>query len=323
MPERSVLTIATSKKIYVEMACNLAMSFLLWNDIADIKFFLVTDCPEFIPQKLQQKIKVVHMLPGELGDGFSSKLHMEQFSFTQQTLFIDADCLVYGNLTPAFDAFKGHKVSAIGYNRYTGSDVGFCKDIAQVITNTGIKYFPLICGSVYYFEKGETAAAIFANARSLLKSYQEIGLVTLREKENEEPLIAISMAKFNQNPVNDTGLIKADRMFYEFLRTNVIEGKARLWNDKNIPVPEYSTLKLALPLIVHFNASYAELFEYRSEVIRLKKVFLENSSIKAANMYASLLSVIPGRLNKKVKDILRPLYNTLFGHRKIKLSNRM
>jgi hypothetical protein len=321
--QKSILTIATTKKTYVEMACNLAMSFLLWNDTADIDFFLVTDCPELIPKKLQQKIKVVNVSAGALGDGFSSKLHMEQFSYTAQTLFIDADCLVYGNLNPAFDAFKDHSVSAIGYNRYEGKDVGFCKDIAQVIINTDVKYFPLICGSVYYIEKGETASKIFAHAISLLKSYNEIGFVKLRNKENEEPLIAVSMAKFNQNPVNDTGLIKADRMFYEFLETNVIEGKAKLWNHKNIPIPEYSTLKLALPLIVHFNASYAELFEYESEVIRLKKVFLENRGVKTANLYADLLSVIPGKLSKTTKDIFRPIYNSLFGYRKIRMSKRM
>jgi hypothetical protein len=322
MPEKSVLTIATSKKIYVEMACNLAMSFLLWNDVADIAFGLVTDCPELIPQKIQEKIRVIRVSPDELGDGFSSKLSMEQFSFTKRTLFIDADCLVYGDLKPAFQVFDGHKVSAIGYKRYKGEDIGFCKDIAQVIANTGIRYFPLICGSVYYFEKSEAASKIFSTAKSLLRSYQEIGLVKLRDKANEEPLLAISMAKFDQNPIEDTGLIKADRMFYEFLDTNVIEGKATLWNDKKIPVPEYSMLKLASPAIVHFNASYAELFEYKSEVIRLKKVYLENWSIGTANIFAGLMSVVPGSLSKKTKDIFRPMYRKLFGHRKVQVSKR-
>lgn len=321
--DRSVLTIATGKKIYVDMACNLAMSFLLWNEHSSIKFFLVTDSPQFISQKLKEKISVVQVLPGELGDGFSSKLQMGQFAYTKQTLFIDADCLIYGDLNPVFDEFNGHDVSVIGYKRYTGQEIGFCSDVALVIANTGIKYFPLLCGSVYYFEKGEIASKIFDYAKSLLKSYNKIGLVPLRGKENEEPLVAISMAKFNQVPVTDTGHIKADRMFYEFLDTNVIAGEARLWNDQKIPVPEYSTLKLAIPVIVHFNDSYAETFEYESEAIRLRKVFLENRSIKAANFYAFLTAVMPGKLNKTAKNIFRPLYHAVFGNRNVMPSKRI
>jgi hypothetical protein len=323
MPEKSVITIATNKKMYVDMACNLAMSFLLWNDVNSIHFFLVTDCPQFIPEKLRNRIEIIVVSPGELGDGFSTKLHMDKFAYAKQTLFIDADCLVYANLEPAFNEFKGHEVSVIGYNRYEGKDIGFCKDIALVIADTGISYFPLLCGSVYYFEKGEMANNIFDYARSLLKSYHDIGLISLRNKENEEPLIAISMAKFNQLPVNDTGLIKADKMFYEFLDTNVIEGKARLWNTDRIPIPEYSKLKSASPLIVHFNAYYAEMFEYKAEVIRLKQVFLGNKSIAFANLYAAILSIAPGKSIKAFKNLLRPFYRSIFGYRNAKSLKRM
>ncbi|MES2807883.1 MAG: hypothetical protein V4619_04615 [Bacteroidota bacterium] len=323
MSNRAVITIATSKQLYVDMACNLAMSFLLWNDTAAIQFLLVTDCPQFIPKKIKDRITIIEVEPGQLGEGFSSKLHMYKLSTAAQTMFIDADCLVYGNLKPAFETFKGHDVSVIGYNRTEGQNVGFCKDIATVIKNTGTTYFPLLCGSVYYFEKGDIAQKVFDTAASLLPNYHDIGLVSLRGKENEEPLIAISMAKHNQQPVNDTGLIKADRMFYNFIDTNVIEGKARLWSNGEVPIPAYSTLKLALPLIVHFNAAYAEIFEYKSEVIRLKKIFLDNSSKTVANLYAAGLAVLPGKLKSAAKGLLRPVYNLLFGYRKVKVSNRI
>jgi hypothetical protein len=323
LADRTVLTIATSKKTYVDMACNLAMSFLLWNDITDVNFLLVTDCPQFIPEKIQQKIRVITVSRGELGDGFSSKLQMDQFACTEQTLFIDADCLIYGSLLPAFDTFRGKQVSAVGYNRYKGNDIGFCRDIANVIEVTGISYFPLICGSVYYFEKGDIAKGVFEHARKLLKSYNDIGLVTLRGKENEEPLLAISMAKFNQEIVADTGSIKADRMFYEHLESNVLTGRARLRSIGKPPVPEYSTLKSAEPLIVHFNASHAETFEYGSETIRLHKFFLQNWPLVFVNSYAVILFVLPGRLRDSLKKAFRPLYNSIFGHRKVALSKRM
>lgn len=322
-PQRSVITIATSKKPYVDMACNLAMSFLLWNDTDNIRFVLVTDCPQFIPGKLKSRITVTTVAPGELGEGFSTKLHMDKFANAGQNLFIDADCLVYGDLSHAFDAFAGKAVSVVGYKRYSGEDIGFCTDIAKVMANTSINYYIMLCGSVYYFEKNKLATQVFDYARNLLPSYHQIGLVSLRGRENEEPLIAIAMAKFNQEPVNDTGLIKADRMYYEFLETNVVKGKARLWNTDKIPVPEYSTLKLATPAIVHFNAHYAESYEYESEVIRLKQVFLAGTNAALANIQASIFSVMPGKLKMAAKNIFRPLYKAIFGHRKIKTLERM
>ena len=321
--KRSVLTIAVSKKTYVDMACNLAMSFLLWNDTKKINFLLVTDCPQFIPKEIKQNINVVSISPGQVGDGFSSKLQMDQFACTEQTLFIDADCLVYGNLVPVFETFKGNDVSAVGYNRYAGKDIGFCRDIAAVIAVTGISYFPLICGSVYYFEKGDITGEVFEHARNLLKRYNDIGLVTLRGKENEEPLLAISMAKFNQQIVADTGLVKADRMFYECLESNVLLGKARLWSIGEVPVPEYSPLKSAEPLIVHFNASHAETFEYESETIRLQRFFLKNWPLVAANIYANSISVWPGQLKDNLKKVFRPLFKSIFGHRKVAISKRI
>jgi len=295
----------------------------MWNDNATINFILITDQVEYVPWNLRNKVILKEIRQGELGEGFSPKLQMDKFGCPGQNLFIDSDCLVYGNLEPVFDYFKGHDVSVVGYNRTEGKDIGFCKDIATVMTNAGINYFPLLCGSVYYFEKGEPAAEIFAHARSLLKSYEKIGLVPLRGKENEEPLIAISMAKFNQQPVNDTGMIKADRMFYEYLKANVIKGKARLWNSKNIPVPEYSKLMQASPLIVHFNAGYAESFEYESEVIRLKKVLLENHSIVIANLFAFVISIFPGKTSTMLKNVFRPIYRAFFGYQKIQLSKRL
>ena len=46
--QRYVLTIATGKKVFVDMAANLARSFLWWHHTgSDIQFQLVTDQPQF------------------------------------------------------------------------------------------------------------------------------------------------------------------------------------------------------------------------------------------------------------------------------------
>jgi hypothetical protein len=304
------------------MACNLAMSFLLWHKNSPIKFFLVTDRADYIPEKIKSAISVLEVSPAEVNEGFSSKLQIRQFAQTDKTLFIDADCLVYGDLEAVFDQFAGKSLSVVGYKKYEGKDVGFCRDIKKILSKTGITYFPLLCGSIYYIEKNTVSAEAFDYTHTLLKSYDELGLVRLREKENEEPLMAIAMAKYGQEPIDDTGLIKADRMFYEKLRSNVLKGRARLWNEKEPPIPDYSTLMSARPLIVHFNAAFAETFEYDSEVSRLRNIILRNWPAFFADYHARLFITTPGRTVKTLKSIFRPLYNFVFGYRKIAPSVR-
>ncbi len=53
--QRYVLTIATGKKTFVDMAANLARSFLWWHPDSDIKFQLVTDQQAFIPADVVSK----------------------------------------------------------------------------------------------------------------------------------------------------------------------------------------------------------------------------------------------------------------------------
>lgn len=322
MASKSILTIATGSELYISMACNLAMSFLLWNDYNIIQFQLVTDKPWLVPDTIKDSISVVVPSAEQCGAGFATKLSMYDFVVSEQTLFVDADCLIYGNLLPVFEAFKGHRVSVIGKNRTSGSNVGFCLDIASVMSRLGINYFPLLCGSIYYFEKSLLAAAVFDQAKALLPQYEKIGLVKLRNKENEEPLLAIAMAKFGQQPIADNGRIKADHMFYEFASTNVLTGKTKLWNDHKIPMPEYSTRKSANPVIVHFNASFTEGYGYKADISRLLDLFEGRKGYRLANIRAFIKYTLPGALLQNLKFFLRPLYRKIFGVRKINMSKR-
>ncbi len=321
--KRAVLTIASGAPLYINMAMDLAMSFLLWNKNNGIRFNLVTDRPELVPDKIRSAIDVTAVSSDRLGKGFSSKLDIDRFLSSDETLFIDSDCLVYGDLTPVFDAFHNSSLSAIGYERTSGIDVGFCKDISHILRNLELDYFPLLCGSVYFVRNDEVARNAFAYARKLLPDYDKLELVRLRERENEEPLLALAMAKYHQHLLPDQGWVKADRMFYTYLRSDVLKGTAVLWNTGNIPVPEYSTLELAKPLIVHYNADYTQSYEYTSEVARLNKYFLKNWNKTFTGMYATVAYTYPGKLKLFLKNTLRPFYRSIFGIRKIKRSARL
>lgn len=321
---KSVLTIAVGKEIYINMALNLAKSFLLWNKDNGIEFILVTDRLDIVKKSdISDLITTLVIDTKDYDTGFAIKLYLDKFIKTNYTLFIDCDCLIYGDLTEVFSQFKQREVSVIGINLTEGRNVGFCVDVKDILQNVGINYFPLLCGSLYYIKRGSVASDIYKFARELKPKYDSIGLVRLRNKENEEPLMAISMAKFNQNPVFDDGLIKADRMFYDKLQSNVLTGQAFLWNKLTPPIPTYSTRMDSRPLIIHFNASFAENHEYFSEILRLKFYFQKKWALRPLEIYIFLRYKFLVNFSIYFKNQFRPIYTSLFGNRKIKKSNRL
>ena len=70
--DRAVLTIASGKKLYLDMAFNLARSFHLWHQDSDIEFYLVTDHEAPTPPDLKF-VRRVQKSSKEMAKGFSSK----------------------------------------------------------------------------------------------------------------------------------------------------------------------------------------------------------------------------------------------------------
>ena len=53
IPEKAVITLATGKDIYINMAVNLARSFKRWHSDSSIEFFLATDQVNLIPEDIE------------------------------------------------------------------------------------------------------------------------------------------------------------------------------------------------------------------------------------------------------------------------------
>jgi hypothetical protein len=295
------------------MAVNLARSFKLWHKDSDIKFAIATDKAQLIPPDLSD-IQIIELQPNQYGQGFSPKLHLDEISPVDKTLFIDADCLCYGSLEPVFDKFAEHSVSVIGDIISQGEFFG---DVARICEQFQVESLPRFVGGIYYFDNGEISKKVFDTARSLEQKYDQIGLVRLRGHANEEPLMAIAMALHGQSPIIDDGSIKADRMSYQpKIISDVINGKAKMWNQAD-EFPTWVNLTKAEPLIVHFNGHYINYEPYNSEVIRLKKVVVDGWLDIFARIYTLLLITFPETIILYLKNVLRPIFRRLFGTRKI------
>jgi hypothetical protein len=143
---RSVLTIATGKPIYWSMAMELARSFRYWHKGTDIKFSVITD---MVDARAIIGVDKILISPGEFGIGFSTKLHLDRFVTSGQTLFIDADCLCVRPLDSVFTRFKGKSVSVVGGTIADGEWFG---DVRRTCELAGVPCLPKFNGGIYYLE---------------------------------------------------------------------------------------------------------------------------------------------------------------------------
>lgn len=322
MADRAVLTIATSKKVYVDMAVNLARSFRLWNDGNGIKFYFATDMAEYIPADVKSFVKVITLQPGELGVGFLPKINLDKLAPAGQTLFIDSDCLIYGNLQPVFDQFKGHDVSVIGGYITDGDWFG---DIAAICTQFKVERLPKFNGGIYYLQQGEKAKAVYQTARELQMRYDEIGFTRFRGHTADEMIMSLAMALHGQEPLRDDGTIMSDPQACPgSYKTDVIAGKTQLINP---PAPnpkhrDWYPFSNVSPLVVHFLGHHSHDYQYRKDAYRLAK-WAEGKLGPVAEAKARLAIEWNSRAQLYFKDKFRKVYHTLFGVRKVTPSERL
>ena len=305
-----MLTLAIGKKLYLDMAFNLARSFRLWHHGSDIEFHLVTDHEAPTPPDLAF-IRRVQKSSKEMARGFSSKLHLDQLAPAAKTLFIDSDCLCVRNLDGVFQRFVGQAVSVVGAMKSEGEWFG---DIRSRCQRYGVAAVPVFVGAVYYLEPGETCTRVFETARKAEGEYDEAGFIRLRGVPNEEPLISVGMAQAGCKPIADDGRVKVDAMYWEKISLSLITGKSEVLMPK---------MGLVQPALYHFMSSWAEKPPYNTQVMLIKLVKQYKLPYCLSITLVNMTILYPNIIYQMLKKTLRPMYRKIFGVRKIKASLRL
>ena len=318
----NVLTIATGKKIYADMAANLARSFWLWNAESNINFYVATDQPQYLPDDVKHYIKIIPVQPDEFGQGFSPKLHLDKLAPIGKTLFIDSDCLIYGNIESIFEKFADRDVSVVGGYISSGEWFG---NVASICKKFDVKQIPKFNGGIYYIEKGGKATQVYTTARELEKQYDAIGFTRLRGRPNDEVLMALAMEINGQQPIPDDGSILAEFVnFQSGIKSDLLNGISELYNHPANPkYQENWRLTIARPTVVHFLGHHNQVIPYTKEVKQLKYLFENKWPPNMAKAITFVQVTLPFTISLFLKNTLRPIYRSIFGLRKIKKSERI
>jgi len=291
MKDRSVLLLATNKTEYLEFALNCAASVQLHNP--GLQIFIATNI------KIYKKISGIRFLAvsDELAKLYiEAKIYLDSFLQTEETLFIDSDCLCFGSLEPIFDACQGMDVTVIGrpvpLESYWGASHS---QFAQ--EEFGIDKSILFNGGFYYFKKSELTKRIFNKAREISLKYDEYGFHRIKNKwKNEEDLLSIGMVANKQLPIADDGRFMTD--LYTDHRPailNVLKGERQLRNPA-YPVREPRSWYPSVysPIILHFGGSKLKSYPYISQRWLLK-LYNAGLSIAVASALVYIFIDVPFR----------------------------
>jgi hypothetical protein len=254
---RGVLTLAYGDARFLEQARSLAHSLQL--HAPDLPRTLVTDSTD--PELHRQFTQVVAYRK-EYGSGVRQKLFLDHYSPYEQTLFIDSDCLVLGNLDAFWIAFTGQHFGVPGFRYLQKGASDPYLDVDYVLTAFNLTAIPKFNGGTYYFTRSPEAAKFFDTARNVLSNFRELRLGEFRRNgPNDEAVYAIAMAIHHIRPTfMRPGGMWTPCGYKGPLVLDAIAGNCSF---------EKEGMRLS-PEIVHFPGEYMYAFPYFRERARLK-----------------------------------------------------
>ena len=201
---KGYVTIATGKTHYYKIAKNLLESYRL-NASGNYPFAIICDRDNKYTAAFD---KVVRM--DNPTNSYMDKLRLFDCLPWEETIFIDADCLVYGDIDRWWKLFEenGSPCSVFGC-AYADLDTdrGWFRTAGMGEFRDQIHFVPSFSGGVYYLTKTEDCKKVFDIAKYAAARYRDYPFAIFRDPA-DEPVIALGMAVANCRPTDcsDVGL---------------------------------------------------------------------------------------------------------------------
>lgn len=262
---RGVVTLAYGPRRFVEQARSLAHSLIM--HAPRLPRTLVTDSKD--PKILKLFTEVVAYRP-EFGSGVRQKLYLDLYSPYEETLFIDSDCLVLGNLESFWTAFAGQDFGVPGYRYQKKGDIDPYLDLDHVLDTLNVASLPKFNGGVYYFARTPQATNFFNTARNLLDNASSLRLYEFRKNGPADEAVYSAAMAVHQIPLTSmgTGGMWTPCGYKGSLHLDVAQGTCSFEKDGMMVTPE----------VIHFPGEYVYAFPYARERAKLKALIEGNTT---------------------------------------------
>lgn len=193
---RGLLTVATGDELYFRMAVQLLRSYRQFSS-DPLPFAILTDRRNDYTEEFDDAV----LLPTVTGT-YLDKLEMFDCLPYEVNLFIDADCLAYGDLNEFFRYFENaDDFSCFGRVLPLDDRTGWFEYEHLGPLKSQVDYVVGLHGGVYYMRKTEECRRVFTKAKQFAENYGDYRFKGRFTKPGDEPVIALSMAVNHCRPI--------------------------------------------------------------------------------------------------------------------------
>ena len=219
---RGFLTIATGDEHYYRLAANLLLSYRLHCG-TPFPFAILADRENHFTDLFDKTV-----LLSSAHGSYRDKLEMLAHPPFDENIFIDADCLAYGDLNFLWSQFP-HEGGFSAWGCISDSEGWFDMQKASV-------FYPVthninLHGGVYFFANDNKTNQLYHTAEYICQHYTEFGFHCFATPA-DEPILALAMAVHNFSPLPwPTGKF-AFLPHCHVMHSNVLTGRLILKNDE-------------------------------------------------------------------------------------------
>lgn len=256
---KGFVTLAVGNEKYYRLAENLLKSYK-YKTSDPMPFAIVADrCNEVT----QQFDKVV--LLDKPTCSYMDKLEMLNHPPFDENIFIDADCLVYGNINQYWNHFPAKGVTCFGKSLpLTSHDGWFMIDDIGAYKNK-ISFIPQLHGGIIFFNDDDLTRYIYSLAVTISENYSQYRFKYFDEPA-DEPVLALSMA-VNQSLPIELSIEEQQRAFLFYPTAEKIHMDIR----KGLSYLNRKGEWIDNVLLLHWQNVNTETPKYRMEIRRLDK----------------------------------------------------
>lgn len=292
-PTAGFFTVATGDEHYYRIAWQLLRSYRRFT--ADPKpFCIVCDRENTYTADFDRVI----LLPDPTGS-YLDKLRLYDCLPFDTGIFIDADCLAYGDLNVLFSCFEqADDFSCFGRVLPLDDRTGWFnyEDLGEL--QSRVHYCVGLHGGIYFLRKGPAAGAVFDTARQIAADYSRYRFKGKFATPGDEPILALSMALNNCRPIaQDPRMICCYWEHADAMYLSIPRGKARSRSTGDTILVHWGT-RYTRSLIYRRQTEMLDLLEEGASGLRIAVRSFGYSLAILAEKGLHLLKRIPGKLKR-------------------------
>lgn len=260
---KGFITVATGNEEYYRLARNLLHSYHFFCK-EQLPFAVLTDQENEWTAEFDDII----LFQNGATNSYLDKLSLGENLPYDINIFIDSDCLAFGDLNQLFEYFKdADDFSCFGRVLPLDDKTGWFEYENLGKLKEKVSYVVGLHGGIYYMRKGAVCDKIFRDAKAFVPDYPKYKFKGKFSNPGDEPLVALSMAVNNCRPI--PFILEAICCYWEHvdhMTIDITQGIARVEQE-----PKYNAD------LLHWGTRYTRELEYKKQV-ELLNILEENPS---------------------------------------------